>query len=62
VASGERKPHKVMLKLTDEEWRKLKIEAVHSEESVQALVTAAVLRDLRHRHRRSPERWPARSR
>jgi hypothetical protein len=61
-ASGERKPRKVLLKLTDEEWRNLKVEAVHADESVQALVTAAVLRDMHHRHRRSPARWPARAR
>jgi hypothetical protein len=62
ASDQERKPRKVLLQLTDQEWRSLKIDAVHSDESVQALVTAAVLRDMHHRHRRSPERWPARAR
>jgi hypothetical protein len=62
ASDQERKPRKVLLQLTDQEWRSLKVDAVHSDESVQALVTAAVLRDMHHRHRRSPERWPARAR
>jgi len=59
---SERRPRKVLLQLTDDEWRAVRLEAAHAGEPIQAIVTSMVLRDLSRRHRHAPQRWPPRSR